>query len=283
TLSQPVALPDMIRVLVRAIADPGIQGKIYDIGGPEILNYQDLILKTARLAGKNPPLLTLTVIPLRLSRMWVSLITSSPKNLVYPLVLSLKHEMLAAENHRWPYPEDVSTPLDVCLKEALLSQKSPHGSKPAPVQHDVRSIQRLPLPIGKTAEWATAQFFSWIPTAFPLGIGVRVTGNMCEFYFLTPKLTLLVLEKSEERSSSDRQLLYIRGGVLARKSARGRLEFREVLNQRYLMAAIHDYFPALPWFIYRFSQAKAHLWTMKAFGRYLRTIAPSRPASKTKE
>ncbi len=283
TLSQPIALPDIVRVLVRIIATPQIQGKIYDIGGPEVLNYQDLILKTAHLAGKNPPLLTLTLIPLRLSRFWVSLITSSPKNLVYPLVLSLRHEMLAAERYRWPHPEDLATPLDVSLKDALLAKSSAHASKSAPVQHDVRSIQRLPLPIGKNAEWATERFFRWIPHAFPFGIKVRVTGNLCEFYFIHPKFTLLILEKNEERSSADRQLLYIRGGFLAAKSTRGRLEFREVLNQKYLMAAIHDYFPALPWFVYRFTQAKVHLWTMKAFGRALRKIAPSRPPSKTKE
>ena len=283
TLSQPVALQDMIRVLVRVIESPNLKGKIYDIGGTEILNYQDLILKTAHLAGKSPPLLTLTLIPLRLSRFWVSLITSSPRNLVYPLVLSLKHEMLAAKDHAWPHPEDLETPLSDSLREALLAKSTAHASKSAPVQHDVRSIQRLPLPIGKTAEWATNQFFTWIPTAFPLAIKVRVTGNLIEFYLFTPKLTLLILEKNVERSASDRQLLYIRGGILARKSVRGRLEFREVLNQRYLMAAIHDYFPALPWFIYRFTQAKAHLWTMKAFGRFLRTVAPSRPLSKTKE
>ena len=269
TLSQPVALRDIIRVLIKAFEDPEVQGRIYDIGGQEILNYQDLILKTAKLAGKNRPLLSFPFIPLRLSGLWVSFITGAPRNLVFPLVLSLKHQMLVSPKRLWPFPSDLETSLETSLRAALDAPSVPRSANKAPIQHDVRSIQRMHLPANKTAEWVYLQFFKWIPTAFPIGIRVKVFGNFCEFYLFFPKFKLLILEKSEERSTSDRQLLYIRGGYLARKTIRGRLEFREVLHQKFVMAAIHDYIPALPWFIYRFTQAKAHLWTMRAFGRFL--------------
>jgi len=61
--------------------------------------------------------------------------------------------------------------------------------------------------------------------------------------------------------------------MLAAPQDRGRLEFREVLNGRYMLAAIHDFYPALPWYFYIFSQALVHLMVMKLFGRHLRLIS----------
>jgi hypothetical protein len=82
-------------------------------------------------------------------------------------------------------------------------------------------------------------------------------------------LVLLELKLSEERSNPDRQLLYIMRGLLVANGGSGRLEFRVVLNRRFTLAAIHDYSPSLPWFVYKHTQAKIHLMVMKAFGREL--------------
>jgi hypothetical protein len=90
------------------------------------------------------------------------------------------------------------------------------------------------------------------------------------FYLFQPSIEILVLEKSEERSSPDRQLLYVVGGLLSGIMDRGRLEFREVLDRRYVMAALHEFRPALPWYIYRWTQAIVHLLVMKAFGEHLK-------------
>jgi hypothetical protein len=70
----------------------------------------------------------------------------------------------------------------------------------------------------------------------------------------------------------ERQLFYIKGGFLAKKEERGRLEFRRVLNSDYLIVAIHDYYPALPWYIYIYTQAIAHLWVMRGFESHLKQM-----------
>lgn len=90
-------------------------------------------------------------------------------------------------------------------------------------------------------------------------------------------MILLELSYDHERSSrSDRQLFYIAGGILARKTlrttGRPRLEFREVLNGTQILVAIHDYLPTLPWPIYNLTQARAHLWVMRCFARDLPTL-----------
>jgi uncharacterized protein YbjT (DUF2867 family) len=272
TKSQPIALQDVVRVLVRAINDQKLKTGIYDLGGPEILTYQDLIKMTASFSRKKNLLITLNVIPLGISRFWVTLITRVPKNLVYPLVLSLRHEMLAKDKFAYPYPGDLKTSLRAVLEEAMsyeVSRKD-NFSGHYPVQKDVRSIQRLVLPRGRDALWVAEEYFRWLPSFFSSLVRVEIKQNICTFYLIRPEIKILILEKSVERSSNDRQLLYVVGGLLAAEQGRGRLEFREVLDKKYIMAGLHEFRPALPWFIYRWTQAIVHLIVMKAFASHLK-------------
>jgi hypothetical protein len=49
----------------------------------------------------------------------------------------------------------------------------------------------------------------------------------------------------------------------------GRLEFREVLDGRFVLVAIHDFAPALSWALYSVTHALVHLWVMWSFERHL--------------
>lgn len=270
TRSMPVALKDVVKVLKRCLCETELQGKIYDIAGPEIVTYQGLISKAARKIRKSMRLITLNIIPISISRLWVSFITGVPRDLVYPLVLSLRHEMLPSPNYHWPYPDDLSTKLDDALVEALVTPLKRTQKVKFPFNKDVRSIQRLVLPPGKNAEWVAEEYFKWLPFFFSTLVSVSIQGNRCTFYLLDPSIKILILEKSVERSTPDRQLLYVVGGLLSGVMDRGRLEFREVLDHRYVMAALHEFRPALPWFIYRWTQAIVHIIVMKAFGDHLK-------------
>ncbi len=271
TRSQPLALNDCINVLENSLVRTDLRGKIYDIAGPEVMTYQELIQKTANKIRKKPKIVTLNIIPLIFSRWWITFITGVPKNLVYPLVLSLKHEMLPSLGHKWPLQEDLQTGIDEALGIALETpfMKTP-PQKVYPPQKDVRSIQRMVLPAGRDAQWVALTYFEWLPTFFSTLVKVSIVDNECTFYLFHPNIKILILKKSVERSSSDRQLLYVVGGILARDTERGRLEFREVLDRRYVMAALHEFRPALPWYIYRFSQAIVHIIVMKAFAEHLK-------------
>lgn len=270
TRSQPVALKDMLVVLERALFDESVKGGIYDIGGPEVITYQGLIHKAASHVRKTRTIVTLNIIPLFLSRFWVSLVTGIPRNLVYPLVLSLRHEMLVAAAHVWPYPEDLKTTLDETLTTAMARETEATFKGYRPQQRDVRSIQRLVLPPGRDASWVALEYFNWLPHFFSTLIKVKIEGDLCIFYLVHEEIQILILRRSVERSSPDRQLLYVVGGLLSGKQDRGRLEFREVLDRRYVMAALHEFRPSLPWWIYKYSQALVHLIVMRAFGEHLK-------------
>jgi hypothetical protein len=57
--------------------------------------------------------------------------------------------------------------------------------------------------------------------------------------------------------------------LLSNDDGRGRLELRELRGSQTMLAAIHDYIPSLPWFLYRRTQTLAHLWVMWRFARHL--------------
>ena len=274
TVSQPIALDEVIEALFSSLVDPRHLNRIFDLGGPQVMTYQELLLKTAKVLGVRRKLFSFNLIPLGLSRLWVSLITGSPRDLVYPLVLSLKHAMVARQDRNW----SDWTRERVTVEEALRQALGPSGGRirggvaipSAPEPRIVRSVQRLPLPAGWNAGNVADEYFRWLPGFLFFLVRVRVRGAECSFYLGSPRILLLRLEKSLERSTPDRQLLYVRGGYLASsKISRGRLEFREALNGQVTLAALHDFIPALPWVIYRFSQALIHVWVMRAFGRHL--------------
>ncbi|MBU6153740.1 MAG: NAD(P)H-binding protein [Bdellovibrionales bacterium] len=278
TESQPIALSEMMDVLESCAQEMPKEGRIYDVGGPEVLTYQNLILLTAKAMGLSRRIFSFNLVPIGLSRLWVSLITGSSKDLVYPLVLSLKHRMVSDSSRAWTRWKNPRIGMSAALRLAIegASKRSLKGAKirkstSAQDLHDVRSIQRLYHPPGRTAEWVAGEYFRWLPSLFVFLIRVKTAGKRCTFSLLTDRFPLLILEKSEERSTPDRQLLYIKGGLLvSKRMGRGRLEFREALRGRVILAAIHEFVPALPWIVYRNTQAVLHVIVMRLFERHLR-------------
>jgi hypothetical protein len=135
--------------------------------------------------------------------------------------------------------------------------------------HVVQSVQRHALPPGKNAEWASQQYVNWLNANFRGFISVETEGNKSRFIILKSKKVLLELTMSKDRSSENRILFYITGGLLAEETKRGRLEFRVTPDGKNLITAIHDYKPKLPWYLYKYSQAFFHASVMKRFGKSL--------------
>ena len=81
-----------------------------------------------------------------------------------------------------------------------------------------------------------------------------------------------ILDYIQNRSDKNRQLFYITGGYLTKRTNRGWLEFRSILNDKYIITAIHEFVPRLPWIVYKFTQAKAHLLVMKKFEKHLSNL-----------
>lgn len=136
-----------------------------------------------------------------------------------------------------------------------------------------RSVQRLPLPRGRDASWVAAEYARWLPRFMRPFLRVEVDeSRTCRFYLRPLRTPLLVLTFAADRSSPDRQLFYVTGGLLSgapNPKNRPRLEFRSVLDRTVVLSAVHDFNPRLPWLIYRLTQAPVHLLVMNGFARHL--------------
>jgi hypothetical protein len=84
--SQPIALADIIEYLVRLPAIPEAAGGIYDVGGPEVLTYEDLMRQFGELVGRRPVILPVPVLTPQLSSYWLNLVTAVPTNVARALI-----------------------------------------------------------------------------------------------------------------------------------------------------------------------------------------------------
>ncbi|WP_237233665.1 NAD(P)H-binding protein [Rothia nasisuis] len=157
--TNPVALHDVMGALEKIIESEEFGQQAIDIGGPEEMNYKDLFAQTAEVLGKKLPMVDLPIIPVWLSKAWVTLISGRPKEMVNPLLESLVHDMVVTDQH---YVEGISN-APTCFKDSVKAaiedqepQKFTLSHLPLPFtgggsgsgRNDVKSIQRVTVPHG---------------------------------------------------------------------------------------------------------------------------------------
>jgi uncharacterized protein YbjT (DUF2867 family) len=283
SLTQPIALEYVVALLMFAIDRPDLARNAYDIGCPDVVSYADMLRMTGAAQGKRTRVITLPIHTVKLSLLWVSVITGASQALVRPLVESLSHDMVATDGLCLQQQAGlVARPLRDALEGAVREEavlvarvaRSPVSWRPrsGAVDRRVCSVQRLRVRRGTTAFQVAVDYVEWLPRFLRPFLKVSVDEErVCRFYLGPLSTPLLELTFATDRSSPDRQLFYVTGGLLASdaEGARARLEFRSVLEGTYVLAAVHDFVPRLPWFIYKYTQAIVHLFVMRGFARHL--------------
>ncbi|MEU4770689.1 SDR family oxidoreductase [Micromonospora sp. NPDC023644] len=120
---QPIAVRDVLRYLAGCASLPPEVNRAFDIGGPDILTFEDMMQRYARVAG----LRRRAIVPVRpltpsLSSHWVGLVTPVPNAIARPLVESLVHEAVAHEHDIAAYvpdPPEGLTGFDQAVAAAL--------------------------------------------------------------------------------------------------------------------------------------------------------------------
>lgn len=96
TRCQPIAVRDVLRLLVGVLGASEAAGRVFEIGGPDVLSYRDMMNIYAEEAGlKRRWLVPVPVLTPSLSSHWVGLVTPLPRSLARPLVDSLINEVTA--------------------------------------------------------------------------------------------------------------------------------------------------------------------------------------------
>ncbi|GAB2501126.1 NAD-dependent epimerase/dehydratase family protein [Algoriphagus taiwanensis] len=273
SLTQPISLRDTLDIIDTCIGNPSVYDKVIEIGSDEVMSYRSMLEKTAESMGKKRLVFSIPVFSLGLSKFWVGLFGESPPQLVSPLVESLRHTLVISDRLSFKEKKIDYLTYEESVKIALTTEASPKLPdfyKKKGVKNTVRSIQRIPNKSRNSALWVANRYYLWLPKFFRFLINGKVS-NQGEigFHLLWGKKPMLQLTLIPDRSDEQRQLFYITGGWLVKRFDYGWMEFREVLDSRYIVSAIHEFVPRLPWIIYINTQAKLHLWVMNSFKRYL--------------
>ena len=88
--TQPIALRDALAYLSGVIGLDPARGQTYDIGGPEVMTYRNMIDRIARIRGKHPRIVEVPVLTPRLSSWWLHLVTPVKASVARPLIDGLR-------------------------------------------------------------------------------------------------------------------------------------------------------------------------------------------------
>jgi uncharacterized protein YbjT (DUF2867 family) len=99
TRSQPIAIRNVIEFLSGVLLNETTYSKSYDIGGPDIMTYKQMLLRFAKVRGLRRWIGIVPVMTPKLSSYWLYFITSTSYSLAQNLVDSMKVEVICKENN----------------------------------------------------------------------------------------------------------------------------------------------------------------------------------------
>ncbi|MEU9233672.1 SDR family oxidoreductase [Streptomyces subrutilus] len=122
---QPIAVRDVLRYLVGSASMPAEVNRAFDIGGPDVLTYEEMMRRYAVVAGlPHRLILRVPMLTPRLSSHWIGLVTPVPRGLARPLAESLRHEVVCDEHDVARYvPDPAGTPIPFDRALALALER----------------------------------------------------------------------------------------------------------------------------------------------------------------
>jgi len=98
TRTQPIAVADVIRYLVGVLAKPEAAGRSYDIGGPDVLEYVEMMRRVAKIEGRRTIVVPVPLLSPSLSSRWLSLVTDVDTQTGRSLIDSMSNEVVVRDD-----------------------------------------------------------------------------------------------------------------------------------------------------------------------------------------
>lgn len=119
TRCQPIAVADVIRYLAGCLDDERTSGETFDIGGPDILTYRQMMERFAQIEGKTLYILPVPVLTPKLSSYWVGLMTPVRPSISMPLIEGLSNEVVCMDHRIREIVPGNLIPYDEAVRRAL--------------------------------------------------------------------------------------------------------------------------------------------------------------------
>lgn len=125
TQCQPIAVSDALAYLVGVVDAPETAGKTYEIGGPDILTYGEMLQQTALAMDRRPPpIVPVPVLTPKLSAYWVGLVSDVDWQVARPLIHGLKNPTIVTDDAIREYVSPELTPFREAVQRALAEAES---------------------------------------------------------------------------------------------------------------------------------------------------------------
>jgi len=98
TRTQPIAITDVVRYLVGVLEVPEAAGRALDVGGPDVLEYLEMLRRVAAIEGRRPFILPVPLLTPQLSSRWLSLVTSVDVQTGRSLIDSMSNEVVVRDD-----------------------------------------------------------------------------------------------------------------------------------------------------------------------------------------
>jgi uncharacterized protein YbjT (DUF2867 family) len=129
TRIQPIAIRDVIAYLLGCLLKPETAGRTFDIGGPEIFTYREMIERYAEARGLPRRLIiTVPVLTPLLSAYWVDLVTPVPSGIAHPLIEGLRNDVICLDNAIEGIIPIEKTPFKKAVLEAVSEETEGPGT-----------------------------------------------------------------------------------------------------------------------------------------------------------
>jgi uncharacterized protein YbjT (DUF2867 family) len=117
--TQPIALADVLAIVSSVVGLDGAFGETFDVGGPEVMTYREMIDRIARIRGRRPLVVEVPVLTPRLSSWWLHLVTPVKASVARPLIDGLRNPTVAREHRIRELVDAPETSFDDAVRAAL--------------------------------------------------------------------------------------------------------------------------------------------------------------------
>jgi uncharacterized protein YbjT (DUF2867 family) len=131
TRTQPIALRDVIRYLVGVVEPAEAKGQVYEIGGPDVLSYIDMLRRAAAVRNKRLPNVTVPLLTPRLSSAWLALVTDVDLATARTLVDSMINEVVVGDHSIEDVVPGPALGYEEAVRQALADRDARRAGPPS--------------------------------------------------------------------------------------------------------------------------------------------------------
>jgi uncharacterized protein YbjT (DUF2867 family) len=123
TRTQPIAVADVVRYLVGVLGHPDALGRVFEVGGPEVMQYATMLKRVAAIENRPLPIVPVPLLTPALSSLWLALVTDVDVRAGRALVDSMTTEVVVEDDTITRVVPFELTGYDDAVREALEERR----------------------------------------------------------------------------------------------------------------------------------------------------------------